>query len=297
MSQRLTVIVATNRPESYKKFKELWQDKLDLLPVFDDDITYKEIYEALRKDAWIIPHKSDAIASWGIYKAWKRGDEFILSMSDDCYPTDDDINQHILNFNIPVRVFKSTCKFRVRGVPYKRPDLEGVVVMSHGLWENIPDLDASSQLTLQKFPEVNNYEETKVMTGYWPMCNMNVAFKREIAPLMYFGLMGEGWPYDRFGDIWCGIVAQKIMKHLGLYAVSGHPFIHHDRASDPIRNLVKEAPGVEVNEYFWERVDEVQLTKTSVEDCYLELWDKIDLQGEYWKKRKEATKIWINLFQ
>jgi reversibly glycosylated polypeptide/UDP-arabinopyranose mutase len=88
---------------------------------------------------------------------------------------------------------------------------------------------------------------------------MNLAFRREALPLMYLPLMGQGQPYDRFDDIWGGILAKRACDLLGWHIAVGHPVVDHHRASDPFVNLVKEAAGIKVNEAFWERVDRGRL--------------------------------------
>ena len=79
----------------------------------------------------------------------------------------------------------------------------------------------------------------------FPMSGMNLAFRRDVACLMYFAPMGLDQPFARFDDIWCGLLAQRICRHLDYSIVAGRPHVDHRRASDPFRNLVKEAPGVE----------------------------------------------------
>jgi len=125
---------------------------------------------------------------------------------------------------------------------------------------------------------------------------MNLAFKRQMTPAMYFLLMGGNWPFDRFGDIWCGLFVKKICDHLGLVVRSGLPHVKHVRASDVWSNLKKELPGYTVNESLWEAVDSVRLTKSSVRECYTEIAEKLDLSGEYWDKVRKAMRIWAALF-
>ncbi|CAI0421436.1 unnamed protein product, partial [Linum tenue] len=94
----------------------------------------------------------------------------------------------------------------VRGYPFSLR--EGVpTAVSHGLWLNIPDYDAPTQLV--KPLERNTRYVDAVMTipkgTLFPMCGMNLAFNRElIGPAMYFGLMGDGQPIGRYDDMWAG---------------------------------------------------------------------------------------------
>ena len=144
------------------------------------------------------------------------------------------------------------------------------VSLNVGVWAMIPDRDAVHELTnwtpegrykVWK-PKKAVYRHSRVMSPqqHWPMCGMNLAFRREIAPLFYFPRMGEDSPFKRFDDIWCGVIAQKCMQHLGLASTVGGPIINHMKASRPMDNLVREAPGIRANEEFWKVIDSIELT-------------------------------------
>jgi len=126
---------------------------------------------------------------------------------------------------------------------------------------------------------------------------MNLAFRREILPLMFFPLMGLNQPYDRFDDIWAGILSKKVMDHLNYRVWSGEPYVDHTRASNKFNNLVKEATGIKENEVLWRAVASVKLTGDTVKGCYIELAEKLEhFNKEYYKELKESMKIWANLF-
>jgi hypothetical protein len=130
---------------------------------------------------------------------------------------------------------------------------------------------------------------------------MNLAFRPEMIPALYFLLMGRhrdgtAWPYDRFGDIWAGVFAKRIADHLGFAISSGAPSILHSRASNPEVNLQKETPGYPVNEVLWRRVDAVGLSAGTVAGCYKQIAEGLDLQGDYWATLKSAMKVWASLF-
>lgn len=124
---------------------------------------------------------------------------------------------------------------------------------------------------------------------------MNLAFRAEAAPAMYFLLMGRDWPYDRFGDIWCGLFAKKICDHLGYAVRSGDPMVEHQRASRVWANLRKELPGYEINETLWQAVDSILLEGTNFAECYGEVADKLRLDGEYGKTLRRAMRMWAEL--
>lgn len=133
------------------------------------------------------------------------------------------------------------------------------------------------------------------------MCSMNLAWKRECTPMMYFLLMGEDpqgqkYMYDRFGDIWGGLFSKKIADHLGFSVVSGSPYIYHNRASNAFDNLIKEANGIKTNEILWRDLDQMKLTSQTVAEAYAELADQLPVYSPYWEKLKLAMKTWSGLF-
>jgi hypothetical protein len=184
-----------------------------------------------------------------------------------------------------------------RGVPYDSTARETECVINHGLWTNVPDFDAITQIANTRFKQPFEPIDQVIPKGkFFPMCGMNLAFKPKMAPAMYFLLMGKSWPFDRFGDIWCGVFAKKICDHLGLAVRSGEPRIEHQRASNPWTNLRKELPGYEVNENLWRAVDSLVLTGTNPLECYGELAEKLPLSGEYWDQLRAAMGTWTELF-
>ena len=168
---------------------------------------------------------------------------------------------------------------------------------------------------------------------YFPMCGMNVMWKAEATVLMYHMLMGRRvtmlptggedadglirLPFDRFGDIWAGIVMKKIADYARLNVATGMPYIRHERASNPFTNLKKEANGIEVNEDFWEFVHNVDLSgDTELREMYhtlgsairgaknnniplksfVETYPKYAEYTEYFKDLGNAMTQWSTLF-
>ncbi|KAL5728103.1 UDP-arabinopyranose mutase [Ranunculus cassubicifolius] len=129
----------------------------------------------------------------------------------------------------------------VCGYPFSLRDGAPTAV-SHGLWMNIPDYDAPTQLVKPR--ERNRRYVDAVMTfpkgTLFPMCGMNLAFDRELIGLaMYFGLMGDGQPIGRYDDMWDGRCTKVICDHLGWGIKTGLPYIWH-----PFVNLKKEYKGI-----------------------------------------------------
>ncbi|GLT69241.1 hypothetical protein SLA2020_414070 [Shorea laevis] len=189
-----------------------------------------DVNRVLGPKASCISFKDSACRCFGFLVSKKK---YIFTIDDDCFvakdPSGKEINalaQHIQNvltpstpffFNTLYDPFREGADF-VRGYPFSMR--EGApTAISHGLWLNIPDYDAPTQLVKprERNTSSHRYVDT-VMTipkgTLFPMCGMNLAFNRElIGPAMYFGLMGDGQPIGRYDDMWAGWCAKVICDH------------------------------------------------------------------------------------
>ncbi len=325
------VVVPTNRHDRITRFLDAWKDefalsasRMDLrdaghaVIVIEDNpqrtfdlgrwgvehYSWKEIDDELGSDSWIIPRRTDCIRSFGFLKAWQRKVDFIVTLDDDCLTAAAGepgfVAKHWEMLATPASspAWVSTVDGAApRGLPYVARNRSSECMLNHGLWQGVPDFDALTQLQAVRQPSnVVPVEQVVPRGSYFPMCGMNLAFKTELAPIMYFLLMGNDCPYDRFGDIWCGIFAKRICDHLGYSVRSGRPLIDHQRASDVWVNLRKEAPAYEVNERLWQVVDSAVITGRTFVDCYRELADQLTLPGEYWARLRNAMHVWSGLF-
>jgi len=315
------LIVPTIREQCIRKFIDEWEPHRywDHVIVVEDNpqktfdlnngsithLCWEDIDEDLGDKSWIISRRDSAIKCYGFYLAWKLGVKYIFALDDDCYPylsrsAKEFIKSHRNALSQWSRWTESVPGWRTRGVPYKNKGVLSNVVMNHGFWNVNPDLDACQTLA---GPEWKGFvgpvcKHRLIPQGqYFPMCGMNLCFQGNIVPLMYFPLMGQGTPYHRFDDIWCGIITKKICDHLGYVISCGEPFVNHMKASDPFVNLVKEAPGIAANEWFWETIDAVKLTETTPADCMEELGIALDQENDYLRKLGHAIQIWSSLFQ
>ena len=256
--------------------------------------------DAILPDPTIVSRRDSAIRSFGFWRAWIPGAQIIFTLDDDCYPTDDDlVETHRDNLYRTPAWTSSVPGMRVRGLPYRNVGVLRDVYVSMGLWRGYPDLDAINTLIGAEGRTSLLHAGTRVMPSrqYFPMSGMNLAFRREVACLMYFAPMGQGQPYARFDDIWCGTVLQRICRHLGYSIVCGEPLVDHRRASDPFVNLVKEAPGVRANEHLWEVIDSVSLTADQPRDCMLEIAAALTgCDDEYLAGWGRAVGGWCRLF-
>ena len=212
-----------------------------------------------------------AIKSYGFWVALRRGADVVIGLDDDCLPSSAPEHftaAHLAALAPRARWIPSIVDNPTRGVPYFDLGVTEGAVANMGLWLGIADHDAPQTLMLRRLGHLNSpYEPppgNRLMhpEHYWPWCAMNIAFCREVAPLMYMPKMGQGSPYRRFDDIWCGVILQRCCRHLGLPLSAGEPHIRHTRASDPLVNLEKEAPGIRANEQFWKIIEGTPLSNT-----------------------------------
>ena len=299
----ISIIVCEDRPKKTLQLPKVGKEIYHY--------SWQEIDHELGKNSWIIPRKVSGIRNFGFIKAHKLGADIIITIDDDCYPVKNhhliDLHRRNLNLKTPRKWTNSYPDARylyTRGMPYLNRK-EAQVMISHGLWTNVLDLDGPNHLQNLNFKAefAQHFLQIIPQGAYYPMCSMNLAFRREITPLMYFPLMGEDkngnkWGYDRFDDIWAGIFSKKIMDHLGYSVINGAPFVEHRKASDPFKNLIKEAAGIEANEEIWLEVNRVKLTSDNLIDSYRELIKKVKLpQNDYFVKLRSAILIWLKLFK
>jgi hypothetical protein len=61
--------------------------------------------------------------------------------------------------------------------------------------------------------------------------------------------------YNRFGDIWAGLFAKRVLDAEGsVMVINGEASVRHERASNPIVNMTREGPGIPVNEGLWDEL-------------------------------------------
>lgn len=331
------LVVPSIRKDSFERFIREWSqtglfDRVDLILMEDNPTKTFDTggvakhhlsWEDIDQKTWsnIIPRRSDTVRSFAYWKAWELGYEYLMTMDDDCYPAEsyEDLDLQHKAMLRRTKWFNTLNNVRPRGVPYFNTGVRDVHI-NHGIWQGVLDYDAPQQL-VNPVPEVYTHDNRIIPHGaYHPFCGMNAIWRREAIPLSYHLLMGqrvtlvssngdvqlEKLPFDRFGDIWCGIIQKKICDHLGWAVSTGTPYIHHDRASNPFTNLRKEANGIEVNEWFWEKIDAIKLPGVSefpgeeAAICYNEVGEAVsDFGGEhggYWDRLGTAMMIWAQLF-
>ena len=271
---------------------------------------HADISRTLGKRAWIIPKRSGACRSFPMYLAWKAGCDHIITLDDDCLPHDDEfLTRHLSAFSTD-RWFRTIHGDFPRGVPYGDRGLLPVL-LNHGLWTGIGDLDGPTALVRSReHSQVALPRRREVIASglCFPLCAMNVCYRREAMPAAYNLLMGlEQEGLDRFDDIWSGLFLKRIADQLGMFITNGPPFVHHTKASDPFNNLRKEALGIQLHEYVWRHVAQADLSGcATVAECYARLatwlprlsesFPEAPVPGDYFVRLGTAMKAWLGLF-
>jgi hypothetical protein len=259
---KIAVVVPTIRPDSMKRFLKAWQPLFDKHNVkvikvedgksgFANRVSAKKI---MGEYADCLSYFNAGIRNLGFAYVAKYLPEveYIISLDDDVKPIGDPIQDHInaLNKRVPISWMSPASEY-TRGFPYGVRD-EAEVVVSHGVWEGVADWDASTQLVRGN----NNYPPLQFHKGpipkgiYFPMCFMNIAFKRKMLPYVYLSPWVLG--IKRFEDIFTGIVSKREIDKHGWAVVTGYSRVHHERASNVFKSLKHEAHAIELNETFWQ---------------------------------------------
>lgn len=255
----IAIVIPTIRPELFNKFLKAWQPLFDkhsceLVVVQDGEkptVNGKSAEEVMGTYASSLTNFNAGIRNLGFaYVAKELKDcDIIITLDDDVIPMGDPIQDHInaLNSQVPVS-WISTASQYTRGFPYSIRS-EAEVVISHGVWEGSGDWDAPTRLVLGENIPTTYYKGPIPKGIYYPMCSMNLAFKRKMLPYIFHAPWALG--INRFDDIFAGIVSKREIDKLGWAVVSGYSTVYHQRASNPIQNLKDEAFGIALNESFW----------------------------------------------
>jgi len=325
MKTKFVLILPTIREDCFYTFIRKWKNELkdnDVTLIIVEDHKEKEITipkrylnelkifhycwedikEALGKDEWIIPRRNAGIRNFGFLKAKELNPDIIINLDDDCYPDQKDFfKQHEKYLNTPATLgWVPSSHEPTRGFPYDIRDVSEVIA-NHGLWSGVPDYDGITFVKkgFVEYKPVINKSEIIPLNNYFPFCSMNYALKPKALPIAYLPLMGEDqvgnkWGYDRFDDIWGGIIFKKIADHLGYAIRNGSPSIRHNKASNVARTVEQEASGLPVNEWFWKKIDEMSLNSSTLEDSYLEIAKNIKSWNDsYFQKLGLAMELWI----
>jgi len=318
MNQKTVCVVSVGGVENFNNFYSAWEKELSevvLLIVEDNDevsielnhegqvFCRADIDAELGTNAWIITQNTQALMSYGCLKAYEANAEFIIILDEMSRPEEEGlIESHIqaLTSNCEETAWSSTLNnAKPKGMPYYHTKRQSSLVLNHGMWTEKAVLDAVSELSITESSSEISFNEGVIGKGqYFSMSALNVAFRRQATPLMYFLLTGEDEPFQGCGDTWCGIIAKKVMDHLNWGCRSGTPYIKNCREENIWHRLRSESATVPVNENFWEKIDAIILCSNSVEGCYVQIAETIESWGHpYFKKLSNAMKCWVSYFQ
>lgn len=276
---KAAIVVPSNRPERLCLFIAAWADQFKredvrliicedapaatvaLVPTWAEHYAWPQIDDRLGEKADCIPRRAGGIRSFGFWLAgMDKSIDMIVSLDDDCMPNGNEnlIAAHWSMLEQPrtLRWFNTMQDETLpRGYPYGvRAGVKAV--LNHGLWRGVPDVDAYTQL---QEPDIRfNYVAGSLLVPvgqYLPMCIMNVAFRRDMAPYMYMPPLPEGM--KRWDDIWCGVIFKRLADVYGWAVTSGEPCVRHERASNVLTNLKQEMLGYGINERMWKVVDNI----------------------------------------
>ena len=284
----------------------------------------------------LIPKRSHAETSFGLIYQWlNREFEYGLFIDDDTSPIDhiDYFGRHIENLNFAGKIDAVSSDKRwvnvlyqtfenhglyPRGYPYskmnennkvsKKQISRGKIFISHGLWTNVPDLDA---IRILMDGDLNGQAKTRLTEKHFggnfvvekgnfqTVCSMNLAFRREIIPAFYqFPMDDNPYKIGRFDDIWSGLVAKAAIDGLDGYVMNGYPLcVHNKAARNTFKDVASESLGYESNEFFSETVSEAQPKTGNVIDTTKGIAQRLadDGKTEFTKYCGRYLQRWVEL--
>lgn len=285
----------------------------------------------------LIPYNSDNRRNVGYLMAVARGAEVIISIDDDNYviATEDYLASHkIVGCECELKTAESSNHwFNIcsmldinpdqiiypRGFPYSKrrhgkssfTTTRGRLVVNAGLWLGDPDIDAVTRLNGPVEAVRGSGERLMLAPGtYSPINSQNTAFHRDVLPCYYYVLMGvplRGLTIDRYGDIWSGLFAKKVIDQIGDRVAFGPPYVMHRRNQHNLfKDLQSELWGMILTDYLSSVVESIRLTDTTYHGAYLELIEEIqpiinhssELDREivdYFNQLFHAMKSWVKI--
>jgi hypothetical protein len=283
-----------------------------------------EVFDGPRREEWyaeqgvkgyehVVPAASHAETSFGLLYMWANPRfEYGVFIDDDTLPGETDFfGRHLSNLAFEGTVesvgsdeqwvnvlYQAADEHGLypRGYPYSAMDervetgttqiARGDIVVSQGLWTNVPDLDAvrilmdgDLQGQAQTRTEASQFERDFVVEpgNYLTVCSMNLAFRREVIPAFYQLPMDDNeWSVGRFDDIWSGVFLKRACDLLEKRIYTGGPLCEHNKAPrSTFDDLHNEVAGLELNEHVWRLVDDAAADADSYEAAYRGMADAL----------------------
>ena len=283
----------------------------------------------------IVSYNSDNRRNIGYLIALERGADIIIILDDDNYVTDGDYlaGHKIVGTRQKLKTAESSNRwFNIcsmletepprtiypRGFPYSKrwkddahfTTSEARITINAGLWLSHPDADAVTNLNEPVKMVSLNSEQIMLAPGtFAPINTQNTAFHRDVVPCFYYVMGGQanGNKIDRYGDIWAGFFAKKVIDHMGDAVSFGHPMVDHRRnIHNLFRDLQNELWGMILTDELVPIIESIDLIESTYPDAYLELAEKlrttIERSAEFNQPAKiylsqvtDAMKIWVGL--
>jgi hypothetical protein len=266
-----------------------------------------------------IPYNTDNRRNVGFLMAWERSPDFLISIDDDNFCSDDEDYFHahasVLFGGGPYLIGSDSSRFLnictllqmnvpsvyARGYPYFARHTASTlgtstgaadVMINAGLWLRDPDVDGMTWLGLRPRSEAFKNQSVVLDADTWsPVNSQNTALRREILPAYYFIRMGYplyGATVDRYGDIFSGYFALACAKHLGGSVRFGSPVADHRRNNhDYLKDAAAELPAIVLLEDILAWLIDVRLSGSTVLETYLSLSHLLEdavekFQGRAW---------------
>ena len=250
----------------------------------------------------LIPWNSDNRRNVGYLLAWLGDADIVVSMDDDNLPLAPDfIDRHSVvtagpdsyevvsstsgYFNACSLLETTPAGIFPRGYPYRHRVVDTEVTTTRanvdvrinaGLWLGDPDVDAITRLAVRPVATAYSGRTAVLAADTWcPINSQNTALHRDAIPAYYFARMGypvNGWPIDRYGDIFSGYFVQACAKHLGHGVRFGDPVVDHPRnPHDLLADLAGELSAILMIEEVVDHLREARLDGSDYRGAYLSL--------------------------
>lgn len=205
-------------------------------------------------------HHSSACKQFGLWRAYKRGYDYVIVVDSDCIIPKDFVKRHLSAISGSGHGWDNPLEgteFFSRGFPYSKRNLP--IAAHMGLWDSELDLYGTDRVGFEyERQEAPTHQEPVRVAGYMPLSGMNVCFRRDAIPYMLFlpdiQVGAQQW-FTRHDDIWGGYIFQKIMKMKGAALSYGDPKIFHDTIVDPEEDALAEIPMIQYEDDFYAFVD------------------------------------------
>lgn len=258
----VAVIIPTIRPDRQQWMLQSWGHLFDRHkcavywvhdgpdPMVEGPHGCRRLSESPHRE--LIFNFNDGVRNFGFLTARQECDpDVYITLDDDVRPDGNDpVQEHldILGQSVPVTWMSSAGHGQfMRGFPYRVRN-EAKVMVSHGVWKGVPDLDAMTALVTPSL-KPDFYRGIVPKHAMFPVCGMNLAWTRQAARWVYFAPMGPSTPFNRFSDVWMGMELKRSLDDNGGALATGFSTVWHEKASDVWKNLEMEQAGLLAHEF------------------------------------------------